>query len=181
MFCPVCGKQQVSDATRFCSGCGFPLAGVGEVIAAGGASLSRVADGTPKPDSPRKRGIKQGAWVMLVGCFLIVPLIAITSAALHFSPLFVSIAAVLSFVGGLLRIVYAAMFESGVAPVGLAPADNFMQIGSSAVRGSLGPQTSAPVSDLRMPSAGSWRDTNDLQPTSVTESTTRLLEKEGDQ
>ena len=28
MFCPQCGQQQVSDVTRYCSRCGFPLDGV---------------------------------------------------------------------------------------------------------------------------------------------------------
>ena len=43
----------------------------------------------------------------------------------------------------------------------------------------LPPQRSVPVEMYANPQAGAWRDTNDLQPTSVTESTTRLL-KEND-
>ena len=39
-------------------------------------------------------------------------------------------------------------------------------------------QQSIPASAYGAPKAGSWRDTNDLEPSSVTESTTRLLEKE---
>jgi hypothetical protein len=39
-------------------------------------------------------------------------------------------------------------------------------------------QQSIPASAYAAPKAGSWRDTNDLEPSSVTESTTRLLEKE---
>ena len=35
-----------------------------------------------------------------------------------------------------------------------------------------------PASAYAPPRAGGWRDTNDLEPTSVTESTTKLLEKE---
>ncbi|CAN5217255.1 hypothetical protein BH20ACI2_BH20ACI2_05410 [soil metagenome] len=42
----------------------------------------------------------------------------------------------------------------------------------------LPPQQSIPASAYGVPQAGSWRDTNDLQPTSVTESTTKLLEKD---
>ncbi len=43
----------------------------------------------------------------------------------------------------------------------------------------LPPQRSIPANMYDAPrSAGSWRDTNDLEPTSVTESTTRLLEKD---
>jgi len=39
-------------------------------------------------------------------------------------------------------------------------------------------QQSVPASAYAPPRAGSWRDTKDLEPSSVTESTTRLLEKE---
>jgi len=39
-------------------------------------------------------------------------------------------------------------------------------------------QQSIPASAYAAPRAGSWRDTKDLEPSSVTESTTRLLEKE---
>lgn len=43
----------------------------------------------------------------------------------------------------------------------------------------LPPQQSIPANMYNAPRpAGSWRDTNDLEPASVTESTTRLLEKD---
>ena len=42
----------------------------------------------------------------------------------------------------------------------------------------LPPQESIPVSVHVPPRAGIWRDTNDLEPSSLTESTTRPLEKE---
>ncbi|MGB7069092.1 MAG: hypothetical protein WBD22_06320 [Pyrinomonadaceae bacterium] len=48
---------------------------------------------------------------------------------------------------------------------------------SSAVNPALPPQQVYPASDYVSPGAGLWRDTNDLQPSSVTESTTKLLEK----
>jgi hypothetical protein len=35
-----------------------------------------------------------------------------------------------------------------------------------------------PAREYVRPTAGSWRDTNDLEPTSVTENTTKLLEKD---
>ena len=43
---------------------------------------------------------------------------------------------------------------------------------------SLPPQQSIPASAYAPPRHGSWKDTNDLEASSVTESTTRLLEKE---
>ena len=44
--------------------------------------------------------------------------------------------------------------------------------------GALPPQQSIPVSMYDTPRAGNWRDTNDLDPVSVTENTTKLLTKE---
>ena len=39
----------------------------------------------------------------------------------------------------------------------------------------LPPQHSVPANSYASPGMGKWRDTNDLQPTSVVEGTTRLL------
>lgn len=181
MYCPVCGKQQVNDQTRFCSGCGFPLGGVSEVVAAGGASLRLASQPKSAIDSPRKKGVKKGAWVMLVGCFLFVPILAISVAAFHISPFLVSAAAILSFMGGLLRIIYALMFEAGTSEVVFDQSQGPAQIGSANAHGALPPQMSMPVGDFQMPGPGAWRETNDLVPNSVTESTTRLLDKEKNQ
>lgn len=42
----------------------------------------------------------------------------------------------------------------------------------------LPPQQAIPVGVYAAPQTGSWRDTNDLQPTTVTEGTTKLLDKD---
>lgn len=46
-----------------------------------------------------------------------------------------------------------------------------------AAHGTLPPAQSVPVGMYTAPKPGNWRDTNDLQPASVTESTTRLLDE----
>ncbi len=48
----------------------------------------------------------------------------------------------------------------------------------AAGQSSLPPAHSVPVGMYAAPLAGSWRDTNDLQPASVTENTTRLLDEQ---
>lgn len=182
MYCPVCGKQQVSDQTRFCSGCGFPLTGVAEVIENGGTSLKAFSNNKPKKDSPRKRGIKLGAMIMLVGCFLVVPLMAIMTPFLNFPVFFVPITAVLSFMGGILRIIYAFMFESSERAFELEEGNqafsNPNYLNQASNKSALPPPTSIPVSDYQMPQAGNWRDSEELQPTSVVEDTTKLLNKD---
>jgi hypothetical protein len=182
MYCPICGKQQVSDQTRFCSGCGFALTGIAEVIANGGGSLQSFSSNKSKKDSSRKRGIKQGAMIMMVGCLLVTPIIALSTPFLNLSVFLLPIVAVFGFMGGLLRIIYAFMFESNEQMIELEENNqtfaNPNYLNQSTSQNALPPHTSMPVSDFEMPKAGSWRDSEELQPTSVIEDTTKLLNKE---
>ncbi|MEP6847983.1 MAG: hypothetical protein ABI999_03940, partial [Acidobacteriota bacterium] len=98
--------------------------------------------------------------------------------ALHLGVYGIPITAILLFVGGLLRMAYAAMFESATPAV--LPTENPV---INSLRGDspvnvLPPQQSFPVDSYAAPAAGKWRDTNELQSTSVIENTTKLLEKD---
>jgi len=80
-----------------------------------------------------------------------------------------------------LRMAYALMFESPIA-VGATLEENLMT-GANALLNrpsnqALPPQQSYPVSSYVSPATGNWRDTSDLEPKSVTEGTTKLLENE---
>jgi len=183
MHCPRCGQQQVSEQTRFCSRCGFLLTGIAQVIENDGQvpqSGTFFAAG-----SPRRRGVMQGVFFFLL-TFLVVPIVAISTAFLGIEPFMVAISAVLFFMGGLLRVVYALMFESG-APGGKTLEEkvlgNTPLFAEKQRAHELPPAQSIPVSTYAPPpGAGNWRDTNDLAPTpvSVTDSTTKLLEREPD-
>ncbi|HEX9961972.1 MAG TPA: zinc ribbon domain-containing protein [Pyrinomonadaceae bacterium] len=183
MHCPVCGQRQISEDTRFCSKCGFLLTGVAELIFNGGALPQALEPVKSKKDSPRRKGLKQGLFVFLLS-FLVVPLIAILTIAVDArEPFMVAIAAILLTVGGLLRMAYALMFESN-EPYGgatleenaLNAAQNFFGKNKSAA--ALPPQQSIPTSSYVPPTAGNWRDTNDLNAThSVTENTTKFLDE----
>src|SRR6185436_9773529 len=39
MFCPNCGQERISEATSFCSRCGYLLTGTADLLKIGGASL----------------------------------------------------------------------------------------------------------------------------------------------
>lgn len=176
MHCPQCGQQQVSDETRFCSRCGFLLTGVAEVVAHGGVVPTTSNGIAGRKDSPRRRGIKQGVFLFLM-VFLLAPLLGMLSVALRLEPTLVGVAAVLCVVGGLLRVVYALMFEEGGPPA--LPASKLVNVlPATENRGSLPPSQTTPASSYVSP--GSWRDTNELQhePGSVTDSTTKLLERD---
>jgi len=182
MFCPKCGQERVSIDTSFCSRCGFLLTGTADLLQTGGIIPQLPARVGFKADSPRTRGLKQGLFIFLLS-FLVVPLVAIISVLLFgMKPWGIPIAAVTLFVGGLLRMAYAAMFESPVSsgktleePV---YTDARPLLNRQPTAQGLPPQQSYPVSSYVQPAAGNWRDTSDLQPTSVTEGTTKLLENE---
>lgn len=184
MHCPKCGQQQISGETRFCSRCGFLLTGVAQVVANDGI-LPSSATKQPfmAPLSPRRRGVMQGSFIFLLA-FLIVPLVMVISIGLRLGPAFALLSAILLTVGGLLRIAYAMMFESGI-PVGSSGkkdliADSQQVFSRTPAAGQFPTASSIPVGLYTAPEQGSWRDTNDLAatPGSVTDSTTKLLERD---
>jgi hypothetical protein len=83
----------------------------------------------------------------------------------------------------MLRAAYALMFESNVPTLGSAgTTESANYLSGSPAANALPPQQSQPA-DLYVSPAGSWRDTNDLvdrRPSSVTDSTTKLLQNEID-
>ena len=177
MYCPQCGQQQVSDAVRFCSRCGFLLEGVAVVLNSNGQIPARYLQAqTNVPLSPRSKGVRQGA-ILMLSTALIVPLMAIITINLFepIAPLFIPLAAVLCFVGGLLRILYALIME-----------DANPQYPSDANANYSPALLDAPARNAALPPASaqataSWRrpQTAEIyQPPSITENTTRLLDKE---
>lgn len=180
MHCPVCGQKQVSEETRFCSRCGFLLTGVSHLIANGGNLPFAMPEKVSKKETPRKRGLKKGLMFFLL-TFLVVPIISIITVFFRAEPFVVAITAILFFVGGLLRMAYALLLESN-EPNGVSLEENVFNSaktlkGKNAAN-ALPPPTSIPISDYAAPSAGHWRDTNDLVPNSVVENTTRQLKSE---
>ena len=185
MHCPRCGQQQVSNETRFCSRCGFLLTGIAQVIENDGVVPQQSGSTFFASGSPRRRGVMQGVFFFLL-TFLVVPIVAIMSMALNADPTLVAISAILFGVGGLLRVVYALMFESGL-PGGKTLEEKVLAgtpiVSSREKAGELPPAQSIPVNVYAAPhGAGHWRDTNDLAqtPGSVTDSTTKLLQKDED-
>ena len=176
MHCPKCGQQQVSDETRFCSRCGLLLTGIAEVVANSGIVPAQKTGLLGDATSPRRRGVKLGSFLFLL-TFLIVPILIVISISLNLEPFLPLIGMFLFGVGGLLRVVYALMFESGTPTSAVAQG---ALPGGVENYAALPPSQTIPASAYTP--AGAWRDTNDLerQPGSVTDSTTKLLEKEPD-
>jgi hypothetical protein len=166
---------------RFCARCGFPMEGAMLLLAHNGMLPHFEAADGEKKISARRRGVKQGAMLMLIGAVL-VPLLAVFS---NFAPsrigmafeFFAAAAAILCFVGGPLRILFAALFEEAAPPKSYLMQPMPMQYAQPAI-----PPvrlSALPPTNLTPPLG--WRErpqTAEItQPPSVTDHTTRLLEK----
>jgi hypothetical protein len=168
---------------RFCSRCGFAMEGVMHLLGHGGMLPLYQNDPSDTTISPRKKGVKQGALLMLLGV-LFVPIFGVISA---FSPgriedifaFFAALTAVVCFIGGPLRMLFAALFEEGAKQKPYLPAPSYMPPAMPAAQAP--PQ--ARISALPPPAVGTqpWRarpDTAEIvPPTSVPDHTTKLLEK----
>ncbi|HEY6803142.1 MAG TPA: hypothetical protein VI306_06150 [Pyrinomonadaceae bacterium] len=188
MFCPQCGQQQVPGVVRFCSRCGFSLDGVMQLLSNGGMLPVFRDPDTPQEMSPRKRGVRQGGMLFLLGV-IIVPILGLFASYVNgaFPEILTGLAALICFLGGPLRMLFAALFEEP------APRPVFPTARPFGAPPMAAPQFSPPRRNQALPpppaqSGLSWRgrpNTAELvNPPSVTENTTRLLNKEdrsGDQ
>jgi hypothetical protein len=197
MYCPICGQQQVSDLTRFCSRCGFLLTGVAQVIVNNGNVPHILPDSVHTISSMRLRGIKFGGAVMLLGIIL-TPISAILLDNTRLADYIVPLVAILTFLGGFLSILFSAIFLSGKPRYALPPdtttANNFVNANplfqSNRDFNALPPQSAnfnsvnsvyTPPVSQSVPTRNNWRgaNTNELiTPPSVTEDTTKLLEQQ---
>jgi len=182
MHCPKCGQQQISNETRFCSRCGMLLTEVAKIVATDG----QTAVSGKLNSSARVRGLKHGLFLLLLS-FLFVPIASIIAIAVNAdTPIFPAIVAFLTVVGGMLRMAYALLFESG------EPGSADELIAAKRERRELRWNRKAKAELNAMPAAtaasplysapeqGKWRDTNDLsrQPGSIADNTTKLLHHE---
>jgi hypothetical protein len=179
MFCPQCGQQQASEAARFCSRCGFQLAAVSGLLATNGAAPDTAFEAVPVPESPRRIGARFGGKLMLSGIFITIAL-AILSELIRFDE-DVALLGLLVFVGGFFRLLYAFIFEEGPYRKRLQrPVVNTQpaQVAQPREVASLPPPQQQPARSYAPPRP----DTAELayRP-SVTEGTTRLLERERDE
>lgn len=180
MYCPQCGQQQVSDSLRFCSRCGFPLEVVLQVLATGGMLPSYQQIPENREPSPQRKGVKQGALLILLGA-IIVPILGVLNSfnGGNLFDILTPMAAIFFFVGGVIRMLYAALFEEGKTyPRQIMPAYAPPPIPAqfhTPQRGS-----ALPPAPAQAPTG--WRSRPNtaeiFQPPSITENTTRLLDKD---
>jgi len=152
------------------------------VLASGGVVPTHyLQPGNQKP-SPRSKGVRQGAMLML-STILVVPIVAILSVNLLYgvSHILTPLAALLCFVGGLLRILYALLLEDPVAQTDSEPMGAYVP--------PVIPHFNRPAHNAALPPPAAnqaqsvWRprpNTGEIYqpPPSITENTTRLLDQD---
>lgn len=190
MYCPKCSQPQASEDVRFCSRCGLPLEGVALVLANGGMlpAVAQAEELELAPPSPKLRGLRQGGKMFLLG-LLVVPLVVLFLEGLNAPEEPGIAAAMIFFLGGILRMLYALLFQDGplrrrkglkqttpaqtYSPSPQFPDRNWAQ-GGAALPPARGDAIPA---DAYVPPRATT--TEALQyPPSVAEGTTRLLDKE---
>ncbi|MBC7930564.1 MAG: zinc ribbon domain-containing protein [Rubrivivax sp.] len=172
MFCPKCGQQSL-DEVRFCPRCGLSLAGLAAYVA--GNELNPA--GTSVPPAPvmtaRRRGMRRGAKLMFFFAVLLPAAALLAFEGDAPGPLLLVLTGGLA---GLLWLVYSWLFNDNVLPVGKrASRKSRKDLDARPDRPALGaPQfTPAPLFNQQRANTAEI-----YQPPSVTENTTKLLDKD---
>ena len=186
MYCPKCSQKQISDETQFCSRCGLPLNRMNELIFAGGKTTVSQAKTDEDKASPRQRGIRQGAILMLLSVILIPAYILLAAlfpaqdrlieSSVSDTPFEKISQAILFtiFMVGLARVLYARFFQQGIEP-GEGERE-VARLAGSASTSALPSSQSIPVSGF-----GAWRaNTGEMvqSPGSAEHTTSRSLEND---
>jgi hypothetical protein len=148
------------------------------LLATGGATHADVTQGVAVGDTPRRKGARLGGKLMLFGIFL-APALAMMSEIIG-TPEELALIGMILFLAGLLRLIYAFIFEDGPfrrqkgTALYAPPAAPGMFTPPTSVS-ALPPSQSVPARAYAPPRA----DTGEIvyRP-SVTEGTTRLLDDE---
>ena len=168
MYCPQCSQEQVAEEMRFCSRCGFPLTIVSQLVSSGGALAGFDTEGKPQL-SPRQRGVRKAALMLIMSAVLIPIVTLMTRIKDDFFVLFLPVLMV--FLYGLARLLYAYLLEQGTPQRNESSlAANTRQL-PGANRAALPAGQNIPITNWKQPV-----NTSEMaQPPSVTDNTTRLL------
>lgn len=171
MHCPQCGLQQVSGNVHYCRACGFSLSGVKELV----LPDERAA----KAEKTRfTTAFNQGLGLMLISLVSAIILTLLQDANL-IPQIYVKIVAAFFILAGLMRMFYPYIVGKNLERREQATLfdEADVQLKTGKLPFSLPESQSIPVSDF-----GSRRlDTAEMvQPPSVTENTTKLLDKRQD-
>ncbi len=178
MHCPRCGQQQVSEETKFCSRCGFPLSLISEILAHGGFLPQLAELYKSKKWMTKKNGVVFSIMWMIFFVLIMAPFWGIVNV-----DELAAVSAVVGIFGGLMLLIGSLVFlkssNAGSFPANELPTANINALHGAGARG-LPPQQSQPAQSY-VPPVNSWKapDTGEFsRPGSVIENTTKLLKKE---
>lgn len=178
MYCPRCGQQQVSEETKFCSRCGFPLGLVSEILAHGGFLPQPAELYKSKKWLTKKNGVVFSILWMIFFLLILTPFWSIVDA-----DELASLSAIVGVFGGLMWLIASLVLlkssSSDAFPANELPSANANNLYSTNQK-TLPPPQAQPAQSY-VPPANSWKAPNTGEfaiPQSVTEGTTKLLKKD---
>lgn len=171
MFCPNCGQQQVSESTKFCSRCGVLISGLAEWLAGGAvAPVAKEADPRPLP-ARRLKGVKRGVQVMFVSGVLAPVFFGLCFLVDNPGPLLIPLSI---FLAGLSLMLYTQLFAEGTSTTP-SPQAQPSRLGPPLAGAALPPASHLGKNNF---GATQVRTKELVQPPSITEHTTRLLDSD---
>ena len=180
MYCPRCSQQQVSEETKFCSRCGFPLGLISEILSHGGFLPQLTELYKSKKILTRRNGLIFSLFWFLIFTVILLPLLGIIGAPKEL----VGTIAILGAVGSSIMAIASFLI---LKPEPLNYELPKTELPNSDVRHLHGAQPTAlppihsqPVQSY-VPPVNSWKAPNTGEfsiPGSVTEGTTKLLQKD---
>ena len=171
MFCPKC-SQHSSDEVRFCPKCGLSLAGLPAYVAGNEFAPARPPDTSQIAEQTAKRiSTRRGAKLMFFSVVLFPLFFGICFLIDGPAPLFVPLTV---FLAGFVMLVYAHLFGEDILPGRVADARN-KDLYAAGERPALGAPQFTPASLFNQQRA---HTAEIVQPSSVTENTTKLLDND---
>ena len=173
MHCPKCGQEQLSEEMSFCSRCGFSLNAVKALIASGGGPLEPQIETRNTELSKGQKSVRRATWLMLAGLLLALMTGFLAAIEDEFA-VFLFIPALL-FITSFVLLLYGVFFadrraQSQKRATSHVPALPGELSSNAGYLPPANPQRAFPPQRVQTAEM--------VQPRSVTENTTRLLDDE---
>jgi hypothetical protein len=108
MYCPKCGRQQISNQVRFCSSCGFQLNAVTDLLVNNGSLPAQQSAASGRLPFMQRKGMRFGAKLMFLSVVMMPLIMAISITLDSPAALFIPVSV---FLAGLSWMVYHRIFE----------------------------------------------------------------------
>lgn len=170
MFCPKCG-QQSSDEVRFCPRCGLQLAGLPAYVAGNEYAPARPDAAQDAELTAKRRGTRRGAKLMFFSAVLFPIFFGLCFLVDGPGPLVIPVTL---FLTGFAMLVYARLFGDELIHIHHRDSSR-RDLAAGPDRPALGATQFTPAPLFNQPRANTAEI---YQPPSVTENTTKLLDKD---